>query len=1028
MWNVSALSVPQTLTCKMTGELAILLTFMVIGIPSTHSLAEAAALVIEPELPTSCRLLKCSAGYHSVCQSNGQPRCKQCSDGFYSSHASRKKACRRCSHCEDNEFEVHPCSPTSDVVCQKCRECSSRFEFVLKSCTRTSDTICGNCSSVLGLGCVKEQHPQDFSSQHKDKPGWVKHHAWTKRKFHVEEIPIEIRVQPTLQSSTIILHSSIAMGKISTAFVSYHDHIETSTRSILETRKAADTLTRTKSPTRTLAPASYSSIRKNETAVYSDSGKAMRNRRWHAQNETRNMTDVLSLPKNISHEPRDPPTVAAGVTFSPHFDRDKTTTSYEFSPSTASNTVGKAPFDMETSGPPLKTVRIRIAIFVISGIAIVLIVSLFLAKKIKRRRFAHRGFHGHLFSQAERGTWRPRCPQSRNCCIEVQGIRALNSFDSDDSPPSSTQVTVTSYLSEEVKPVYHIFPEDQRIRSEPLFVTSAHDIFDNNGGKLTHPDSDICINIEPGTFPDGRQQPIFFHVIYDDTHVIRDIPETNKRTLISPVIKCGPEDINPHKAVEIVLPHCLYMDEVKKGSIEVYRCGQYTSEGQQKWEIIPSSSERSCHSKAWFSIKKDRIVIKTKFFSIWSVFVCGAGGSKRKRITAFASKPNPASNLISLRCYIYSDNEDSKRKVERLEKERFPGTKPVAAEKPFKLFSDDQDINVWLDEDALTAKGWMLDEIPASQIYSYEMAYRNGFRSKYACEFPVKPISDCLTGVKDFSCGLHFQQIGRTKDFIYVNPGIPLLPLQATLDVNGSNSYEAQSQNLSSQASNSVVASEFEIPEDLRKRCDEPVTQEDCVCICYHIVNWKMFLQHLKVSEVFVKNLDEDHRCLEEKCYRGLLKWTRSAGAQGATMRNLCIALIAAGCTEAIEKLSSRDSYSPGFVVPEELRMRLHRDDPVTRQDCIRLCDHIVNDWKMILRHLGVEEAVLENVDANHLRANEKSYQGLLEWTRLAGTQGATLRKLCNALRAVNCTEAIEKLSSRDDGVRLPTHAIPETV
>ena len=123
------------------------------------------------------------------------------------------------------------------------------------------------------------------------------------------------------------------------------------------------------------------------------------------------------------------------------------------------------------------------------------------------------------------------------------------------------------------------------LRSEPLFVTSAHDIFDNNGGKLTHPDSDICINIEPGTFPDGRQQPIFFHVIYDDTHVIRDIPETNKRTLISPVIKCGPEDINPHKAVEIVLPHCLYMDEVKKGSIEVYRCGQYTSEGSLSCRI-----------------------------------------------------------------------------------------------------------------------------------------------------------------------------------------------------------------------------------------------------------------------------------------------------------------------------------------------------------------------------------------------------------------------------------------------------------
>ena len=83
------------------------------------------------------------------------------------------------------------------------------------------------------------------------------------------------------------------------------------------------------------------------------------------------------------------------------------------------------------------------------------------------------------------------------------------------------------------------------------------------------------------------------------------------------------------------------------------------------------------------------------------------------------------------------------------------------------------------------------------------------------------------------------------------------------------------------------------------------------------------------------------------------------------------------------------------------------------RLDCIRLRNHIVNDWKMILRHLGVEEAVLDYVDTNHLGAIEKSYQGLLEWTRSAGTQGATIRNLCHALSTVNCTGAIEKLSSR---------------
>ena len=120
----------------------------------------------------------------------------------------------------------------------------------------------------------------------------------------------------------------------------------------------------------------------------------------------------------------------------------------------------------------------------------------------------------------------------------------------------------------------------------------------------------------------------------------------------------------------------------------------------------------------------------------------------------------------------------------------------------------------------------------------------------------------------------------------------------------------------------------------------------------------------------------------------------------------------------AIKKTTRREicllfSDSSHFVIPEDLRGRL--DEPVTRQDCIRLCLHIVNDWKMILRHLGVEEAILDNVDANNPRANEKSYQGLLEWTRLAGTQEATIENLCNALRAAGCTEAIEKLSSRGE-------------
>ena len=64
------------------------------------------------------------------------------------------------------------------------------------------------------------------------------------------------------------------------------------------------------------------------------------------------------------------------------------------------------------------------------------------------------------------------------------------------------------------------------------------------------------------------------------------------------------------------------------------------------------------------------------------------------------------------------------------------------------------------------------------QNYAYEMAHKNGFRCKSACQFAVKPTAECSTRVEDFSCPLYFQQNGHTEDFIYVNPGIPLLPPQ----------------------------------------------------------------------------------------------------------------------------------------------------------------------------------------------------------------------------------------------------------
>ena len=93
------------------------------------------------------------------------------------------------------------------------------------------------------------------------------------------------------------------------------------------------------------------------------------------------------------------------------------------------------------------------------------------------------------------------------------------------------------------------------------------------------PDSNIRIIVDKGTVREGDSQRIFFRVIYDEGLLLQSFTKAKEMTLISPVIECGPDDINLLKPVEIKVPHCLCLDEVKKESIIVYRCGHNSDQG-----------------------------------------------------------------------------------------------------------------------------------------------------------------------------------------------------------------------------------------------------------------------------------------------------------------------------------------------------------------------------------------------------------------------------------------------------------------
>ena len=86
----------------------------------------------------------------------------------------------------------------------------------------------------------------------------------------------------------------------------------------------------------------------------------------------------------------------------------------------------------------------------------------------------------------------------------------------------------------------------------------------------------------------------------------------------------------------------------------------------------------------------------------------------------------------------------------------------------------------------------------------------------------------------------------------------------------------------------------------------KPVTEKLLYGISPYVgVKWKHVLRVLSIKEAIIRNLEEDYKTssVDEKCYQGLLTWKDFQGPQGATIKTLCDALAAVGCSEALNTL-----------------------------------------------------------------------------------------------------------------------------
>ena len=92
--------------------------------------------------------------------------------------------------------------------------------------------------------------------------------------------------------------------------------------------------------------------------------------------------------------------------------------------------------------------------------------------------------------------------------------------------------------------------------ADPKMV--AWGLVDHNGGKFTIGDTGVSLSVPPQAIPEGHTEGIFIAIMNQE----KEHPQvTSKESLLSPVVKCGPNGLKFDRPVILSMPHCALLED-----------------------------------------------------------------------------------------------------------------------------------------------------------------------------------------------------------------------------------------------------------------------------------------------------------------------------------------------------------------------------------------------------------------------------------------------------------------------------------
>ncbi|XP_052267332.1 netrin receptor UNC5B-a-like isoform X2 [Dreissena polymorpha] len=363
--------------------------------------------------------------------------------------------------------------------------------------------------------------------------------------------------------------------------------------------------------------------------------------------------------------------------------------------------------------------------------------------------------------------------------------------------------------------------------------------FDYRGGRLTLSESGVTLLIPEGAIPRGKTEEIYMAVCRDD----KDRPRlTDKQTILSPIVVCGPTGMMLNKPVVLSLQHCASM---RQGGWQLSVCSSNTPlEMAPQWQLAVTLGQETINTQIYTQIDATHCHLMTEQLQRYTLIgepVSQGRAVKILRLAAFAPSLPPSMDF-SIRVYVVEDTPDALEGVMQVER-RLGGR---LLDHPKQIPFQDGGHNLCLTIEDLN-NGWRsklaanYQEIPFRHIWS-------GNQNNLHCSFSLEMV-ECVQEAIRCKIQVYQKAILSNRQVLKINtnfkePPICSSPLGNTLKGRASTVTSATN---SSSGVSSVVAVDSSQP----SRLPSHIRQQVCALLdtpCARGNDWRMLAQALTVD------------------------------------------------------------------------------------------------------------------------------------------------------------------------------------